>query len=231
MGDGRPRLAISGRLVRFQIESHASAFAFEEPPLRSRAPFGGVIPEAARFRDHAVARDADDRRVPRAGGPDCAARSGPPEPSGDLTVRDRLARRNRPQELEDLPLERRDLEGERNVLQIALSRVDMFEDPGQIWVLRSRRLRRSFASQPHRGYAIPQDLELDVQSEFATELRVDLQRFPVSSAGTRADHREHRTNNMMLGPVQVLFECAPSDAERKADLFRGRIAREFVVAS
>src|SRR2546428_12525873 len=135
MGDGRPRLAISGRLVRFQMEGRASAFAFEEPPLRFRAPLGGVIPEAARFRDHAVARDDDDPRVSRARGPDCAARSGPPEPLGDLTVRDRLAPRNRPQELEDLPPEGRDLERERNVLQNAFSRADMFEDPGQIWAL------------------------------------------------------------------------------------------------
>src|SRR2546428_5167442 len=35
---------------------------------------------------------------------------------------------------------------------------------------------------------------------------------------------------MVLGPVQVLFECAPSDAERKTDLFRCRLPRKFVVA-
>src|SRR5437870_680598 len=115
--------------------SPSTTLPSEEPPLRFRAPFGGVVPEAARFRHHAVARDDDDHRVSRARGPDRAARSGPPEASGDLPVRDRLARRNRPQELEDLSLEGRDLERERNVLQIALSRVDMFEDPGQIWVL------------------------------------------------------------------------------------------------
>src|SRR5881409_358605 len=223
-------LRSSGAWCGFHLECHTGAFAFEEPPLRFRAPFGGVVPEAARFRDHAVARDDDDHRVSRARGPDGAARSGPPEPSGDLPVRDRLARGNRPQELEDLSLEGRDLKRERNVLQIALSRMDMFEDPGQIWVLRSRRLQRSLASQPHRSDAVPQDLELDVQSEFAAELRVDLQRFSVFSAGTRADHREHRTNNMVLGPVQVLFECAPSDAERKTDLFRCRPPREFIVA-
>src|SRR2546425_1116787 len=125
----------SGAWCGFHLECHTGAFAFDEPPLRFRASFGGVIPEAARFRHHAVARDDDDHRVSRARGPDRAARSGPPEPSGDLPVRDRLARRNRPQELEDLSLEGRDLERERNVLQIALSRVDMFEDPGQIWVL------------------------------------------------------------------------------------------------
>src|SRR2546428_2658063 len=35
---------------------------------------------------------------------------------------------------------------------------------------------------------------------------------------------------MMLGPIQVLFEGAPSDAERKADLFRRRLPWELVVA-
>jgi len=34
----------------------------------------------------------------------------------------------------------------------------------------------------------------------------------------------------MLGPIQVLFEGAPSDAERKADLFRRRLPWELVVA-
>src|SRR5207247_10832152 len=88
----------------------------------------------------------------------------------------------------------------------------------------------SLASQPHRRDAIPQDLELDVQAKFATELGVDPQRRPLFSAGTHADHREHRPDDMMLGPVQVLFEGAASDAKRKADLFRRRFSRELVVA-
>src|SRR2546430_17063728 len=100
----------------------------------------------------------------------------------------------------------------------------MFEVPGKIGMVRSRNLSGSLAGQPHRRDAIPQDLELDVQPKFATELGIDLQRLPVFSAGTHADHREHRPDDMMLGPVQVLFERAASDAKRKADMFRRRLS-------
>src|SRR5207245_8652152 len=123
MGASLPCLAISQRLVRFHIKSHARTFAFEELPLRFRPPLGGVVAEAPGFRDNTVARNDDDHRVSGARGADRATRSGTPEPSRDFTVRDRLAGRNRPQELEDLPLEWRDLQRQRNVLQIALSRV------------------------------------------------------------------------------------------------------------
>src|SRR6058998_4349876 len=98
-------LRSSGAWCGLHLECHTGAFAFEEPPLRLRAPFGGVIPEAARFRDHAVARDHDDRRVSRARGPHRTAGSRSPESTRDLAIRDRFSRGNRPQELEDLSLE------------------------------------------------------------------------------------------------------------------------------
>src|SRR5207249_11361107 len=99
--------------------------------------------------------------------------------AGGRPVRDRLAWRNRPQEVGDLPFERRDLEVDGNVPQSPVAGVDMFEDPGQIGMVRSRSLSGSLASQPHRRDAIPQDFELDVQAKFTTELGIDLQRFPV----------------------------------------------------
>src|SRR5207245_11577968 len=79
----------SGAWCGFHLECHTGAFAFEEPPLRFRASFGAVIPEAARFRHRAVARDDDDHRVSRARGPDRAARSAPPGPSGESPGRER----------------------------------------------------------------------------------------------------------------------------------------------
>src|SRR5437016_2670008 len=121
--------------MRPHREGQTRPFPFEELALRLGAALRGVVPESAGLRDHSMARNHDDRRVPRAGGPDRAARSRSTEAACDLPVRDSLARRDRPQELEDLSLEGRDLERERNVPQIALSRVDMLEDPGQIWVL------------------------------------------------------------------------------------------------
>src|SRR5712664_217248 len=184
MGDAGPRLAISRRLVRFHLEPHAGAFALEEPPLRFRASLGGVVAEAPGFRDHTVAGNDDDHRVSGARGPDRATRSGPPEPSRDFTVRDRLAGRDRPQELEYLPLEGRNLQRERNVLQIALSRVDMLEDPRQVRMVGSRGLHRRLPGQSHRGDAIPEDLELNVQAELSTELRIDLQGLSVLEAGS-----------------------------------------------
>ena len=128
-----------------------------------------------------MARDDDDRRVPGARGPHGATRSGSPESTRDLSVRDRFSRGDGPQEFEDLSLERRDLERERDVPQVPFSRVDVLEDPRQIRVVGSGGLRRRLPSESHRGDAIPQDLELDVEPEFATELRIDLQRFPAGS--------------------------------------------------
>src|SRR5437773_5528922 len=115
-----------------------------------------------------MARDDDDRRVPGARGPHGATRSGSPESTRDLSVRDRFSRGDGPQEFEDLSLERRDLEGERDVSQVPFSCVDVLEDPGQIRVVGPGGLYRGFSSESHRGDAIPQDLELDVHPEFAT---------------------------------------------------------------
>src|SRR2546426_9810517 len=212
--DGFSRLdvPIASRGMRPDRQGQTRPFPFEELALRLGAALRGVVPESAGLRDHSMARNHNDRRVPRAGGPDRAARSRSPEAACDLPVRDRLAGRNRPQEVEDLPFERRDLEVDGNVPQIPVPGVDMFEDPGQIRMVRSRNLSGSLASQPHRRDAIPQDLELDVEAKFTTELRVDLQRLPVFSAGTHADHWEHRPDDMMLGPVQVLLEGAASEA-------------------
>src|SRR5207247_9341257 len=134
-----------------------------------------------------VAPYDDDRRVPGARGPHGATRSGSPESTRDLSVRDRFSRGDGPQEFEDLSLERRDLERERDVSQIPFSRVDVLEDPGQIRVVGPGGLHRGLSRELHRGDAIPQDLEMDVQAEFATELRIDLQRFPAFSAGTHPD--------------------------------------------
>src|SRR2546425_485420 len=111
-----------------------------------------------------------------------------------------------------------------------VSGLALSEDPARIGVVRSGGFSGTLPSQPHRRDAVPQDLELDVEPKFTTELGVDLQRLSVFSAGAHADHREHRPDDMMLGPVQVLFEGAPSDSERKTHLFRRRLPRELVVA-
>src|SRR2546428_10901228 len=125
-------------------------------PLRLGAALGGVVPESAGLWDHPVARDDDDRRVPRAGGSDRPARSRSTEATCDLTIRDRFARGDGPQEVEDLPFERRDLEVDGKVTQIPGPGVDMLEDPGQIGGVRSRGLSGNLPSQPHRRDAVPQ---------------------------------------------------------------------------
>src|SRR5439155_24741350 len=112
--------------------------------------------------DDPMARDDDDRRVPGAHGPHGATGSGSPKSTRDFSVRDRFSRGDGPQEFEDLSLERRDLERERDVSQVPFSRVDVLEYPRQTRVVGSGGLRRGFSSESHRGDAIPQDLELDV---------------------------------------------------------------------
>src|SRR5205807_5949979 len=88
------------------------ALPLEQFALRFRTTFARIVAEASRFRDDSVAGDHDDRRVSRARRADGAARSRTAEPPRDLAVRERLARGNRPEKVEDLPLERSDLEME-----------------------------------------------------------------------------------------------------------------------
>jgi len=117
--------------MRLHREGQTRPLPFEELPFRLGAALGGVVPESAGLRDHSMARNHNHGRVPRAGGPDRAARSWPTEAACDLAVRDRLAWRNRPQEVEDLPFERRDFEVDRNVPQVPVPGVDMLEDPAR----------------------------------------------------------------------------------------------------
>src|SRR5437773_3506551 len=83
------------------------ALPFEQFALRFRTAFARIVAEASGFRDDTVAGDYDDRRIPRARGAYGAARSGTAEPPCDLAVRDRLARGNRPEKVQDLPLDRK----------------------------------------------------------------------------------------------------------------------------
>src|SRR5438093_13021447 len=110
--DGFSRLdvPIASCGMRPDREGQTRPFPFEELALRLGAALRGVVPESAGLRDHSMARNHDDRRVPRAGGPDRAARSRSTEAACDPPVRDRLAGRNRPLVVEDLPIERRVLE-------------------------------------------------------------------------------------------------------------------------
>src|SRR2546427_12638010 len=91
--------------MRPDRQGQTRPFPFEELALRLGAALRGVVPESAGLRDHPMARNHDDRWVPRAGGPDRAARSRSTEAACDLPVRDCLAWRNRPQEVEDLSVE------------------------------------------------------------------------------------------------------------------------------
>src|SRR5438093_2616419 len=150
-----------------------------------------------------MARDDDDRRVPGARGPHGATRSGSPESTRDLSVRDRFSRGDGPQEFEDLSLERRDLERERDVPQVPFSRVDVLEDPRQIRVVGSGGLRRRLPSESHRGDAIPQNFKLAVQPKSATEFELASKHPPASSPGTNRANRYHRATTRMLRPVQL----------------------------
>src|SRR2546426_5072484 len=123
--------------MRPDREGQTRPFPFEELALRLGAALRGVVPESAGLRDHSMTRNHNDRRVPRAGGPDRAARSRPTEAACDLPVRDRLAGRNRPQEVEELTFERRDFADDRNVPQVPAPRDVMIADADQLTAVRS----------------------------------------------------------------------------------------------
>src|SRR5207247_9017033 len=108
-----------------------------------------------------MARDDDDRRVPGARGPHGATGSGSPESTRDLSVRDRFSRGAGLQEFEDLSLERRDLERERDVSQVPFSRVCVLEDVREIRVVGAGGLRRALTSEAARSGATDQDRVLD----------------------------------------------------------------------
>src|SRR5437879_13415300 len=113
---GRPGLR-TPRLRTFParrpIRGDRGPLPLEELSFRLGPAFARVFTESAGFGDDAVAGDYDDGRVPGACRADGPRRARSTEPPGDLPVRDHLARRNCPTELQDLPLDRGHLDVQR----------------------------------------------------------------------------------------------------------------------
>src|SRR5438046_5303423 len=142
------------------------ALPFEQFALRFRTAFARIVAEASGFRDDTVAGDYDDRRIPRARGAYGAARSGTAEPPCDLAVRDRLARGNRPEKVQDLPLERSDLEVKGNVRAVVRARADVLQDASQVGMIGTRVVLWCGPREAQAGEAVAENLQLHVQSGF-----------------------------------------------------------------
>src|SRR5437879_3896388 len=146
------------------------ALPFEQFALRFRSAFARVVAEASGFRNDTVAGDHDHRGVPRARRADGAARSGTAEPPRDLAVCERLARGNRPEKVQDLPLERSDLEMEGDVREVVLAGADVLQDANQVGMIGPRAVLGRRPRETHAGDAVAEDLQLYVQPEFPAEL-------------------------------------------------------------
>src|SRR2546428_4565072 len=94
----RPDVPVPSCEMRPHRDGQTRPLPFEELPLRLGAALGGVVPESAGLWDHPVARDDDDRRVPRAGGFDPPAPPPATRATCHLTTPERFARRDGPRE-------------------------------------------------------------------------------------------------------------------------------------
>src|SRR3990172_3389061 len=131
-----------------------------------RAPAGPcVVPRAAGGGDDPVAGHDEDRRIPGTHVPDGPRGPRLAEASREVPVRHDFPGRDRPEELEDLPLERGHIEIQRNVPKVLGSRPEVLEDPGEVRMVPAVEPLRGPRREVHPRDPVPPDREVDVEPE------------------------------------------------------------------
>src|SRR3990172_9607348 len=209
----------------------------EELSLRRGAAGPCVVPPAAGGGDDPVAGHDEDRRIPGAHIPDGPRGPGLAEASREVPVRHDLPGRDRPEELEDLPLERGHIEVQRNVPKVLGSRPEVLEDPGEVRMVPAvEPLRGPRREVPPRA-PVPPDREVDVEPEVLAEPRVEAEGLRAGGLPSlllleepHPDDGGEGPDEMGLRRLQVLLERAPGDPQAAGDVWGRDLPRGVVVA-